>query len=481
MLSNESFTGFAALTERQALADYPSTARCRLSEGQEWLDSLRSETRLTTRFGWRGRVRLCDSAAAGSDGGVPSSVVSCYVGWHKPPIHEYLCEATNLQINFSTSLWGRWSRRKPKQPLARRGALRGRCELQKGALPVQWPEETHRERIFGEDAFLGPGFVAQAEPLRCERRVRHPVLLHVRGDTWNPFHATEELFNNFLTLLVHNVSAADVQLIVADRKREGALFPLWQAAFSPNHKLTRLDDWRGGAVCFDRLLTPMPHAACKVCNPIGAPARCGRSPLVSLYADFALRGFGLPPVTSAPPGGGSCGAPVHVTWITRRKKNLSGKMLRGLPPELEEAALAAVPRRAALPAGAAASDVGGGGGAGGAPAADVHVRMVDFGTLDVAEQFALARRTSVMVGMHGAALTHQILMAPGGAVVEMNQAGNYHYANFASRAGHLHFATRAPRGGGGGKKSPDRIVQDIVKAVEHVVRTRCAARAGSAP
>lgn len=467
-----------ALTEQQALAHYPSTARCRLSEGQEWLDSLRSETRLTTRFGWRGRVRLCDSAAAAIDG-TPSSVVSCYVGWHKPPIHEYLCEAKNLQINFSASMWSQWSRRKPKQPLARRGALRGRCELKKLALPVQWPQETHRKRIFGEDAFLGPGFVAQAEPLRCERRVRHPVLLHTRGDTWNPFHATEELFNNFLTLLVHNVSAADVQLIVADRKREGALFPLWQAAFSPNHRLTRLDDWRSrGAVCFDRLLTAMPHAACKVCNPIGAPAKCGRSPIVSLYADFALRGFGLPPVTSAPPGGGSCGAPVYVTWITRRKKNLSGKMLRGLPPEFEEAALATVPRRASLP-GVPASGEGVGGGVGGAPAADVHVRMVDFGTLDVAEQFALARRTSVLVGMHGAALTHQILMAPGGAVVEMNPGGNYHYANFASRAGHMHLVTQGP--GRGGRRSPDKVVKDIVTAVEHVMRTRCAPLAASTP
>ena len=74
MLFNQSF---AALTERQALADYPSTARCRLSEGQEWLDSLRSETRLTTRCGWRGRVRLCDSAAASDGTGVGTAVGTC--------------------------------------------------------------------------------------------------------------------------------------------------------------------------------------------------------------------------------------------------------------------------------------------------------------------------------------------------------------------------------------------------------------------
>ena len=77
-----------------------------------------------------------------------------------------------------------------------------------------------------------------------------------------------------------------LQVIVADRKQEGALYPLWQRAFSPNHALTRLEDWRrpgaGGdsTVCFDRLLLQMPHAACKACSPSPRPAthRLGLQP-----------------------------------------------------------------------------------------------------------------------------------------------------------------------------------------------------------
>ena len=75
--------------------------------------------------------------------------------------------------------------------------------------------QTYERNILGKDRILGPGFVPQSAPLACSRRVTHPVYLVVRNDEWNPFHATEDLFNAFLVLLVHNVSAADLQVTVS--------------------------------------------------------------------------------------------------------------------------------------------------------------------------------------------------------------------------------------------------------------------------
>ena len=132
------------LSEQAALARYPTSAQCRLTEGQEWLTSLRTEQRLKTQQGWRGQVRLCGGAA--SD--VSASSVSCYLAWHRPPIHEYFCDTRNMQVDFSASYWGPWSRKKALLPLARRGALRGRCApsarrwgytgLQPAALSFTW-------------------------------------------------------------------------------------------------------------------------------------------------------------------------------------------------------------------------------------------------------------------------------------------------------------------------------------------------------
>ena len=111
------------LSEQAALARYPASAQCRLKEGQEWLTSLRTEQRLKTQQGWRGQVRLCGGVA--SDAGASS--VTCYVAWHRPPIHEYFCDTRSMLVDFSASYWGPWSRKKALLPLARRGALRGRC------------------------------------------------------------------------------------------------------------------------------------------------------------------------------------------------------------------------------------------------------------------------------------------------------------------------------------------------------------------
>ena len=205
------------LSEQAALARYPTSAQCRLKEGQEWLTSLRTEQRLKTQQGWRGQVLLCGGVASDAS----ASSVRCYVAWHRPPIHEYFCDTRGMQVDFSASYWGPWSRKKALLPLARRGALRGRCAPSsrrwgdmglrgvawgcmglhgvtnrapcatrcaplRQALPVEWPLQTEARHIFGKDRILGPGFVPQAAPLRCSRRIEHPVYLVARNDEWNP-------------------------------------------------------------------------------------------------------------------------------------------------------------------------------------------------------------------------------------------------------------------------------------------------------
>ena len=61
-----------------------------------------------------------------------------------------------------------------------------RCAPLRQALPVEWPLQTEARHIFGKDRILGPGFVPQAAPLRCSRRIEHPVYLVARNDEWNP-------------------------------------------------------------------------------------------------------------------------------------------------------------------------------------------------------------------------------------------------------------------------------------------------------
>ena len=66
-----------------------------------------SEQRQHTPKGWRGQVRLCDGGASDES----ATRVSCFVGWHRPPIEEHFCDSRNLQVNFSAAMWTQWSRR----------------------------------------------------------------------------------------------------------------------------------------------------------------------------------------------------------------------------------------------------------------------------------------------------------------------------------------------------------------------------------
>jgi len=53
----------------------------------------------------------------------------------------------------------------------------------------------------------------------------------------------------------------------------------------------------------------------------------------------------------------------------------------------------------------------------------IAARRVAFENLTTREQWAVARNTSVLVGVHGAGLLHQISMPVGSAVVEYLYAG----------------------------------------------------------
>ncbi|GAA6019248.1 hypothetical protein JCM10207_005053 [Rhodosporidiobolus poonsookiae] len=56
---------------------------------------------------------------------------------------------------------------------------------------------------------------------------------------------------------------------------------------------------------------------------------------------------------------------------------------------------------------------------GGDPSRPVQIRVVDLAVLPLAEQIRRAYATDVLVGVHGAGLTHLLFMRPGGAVVEV--------------------------------------------------------------
>ncbi|KAI9002583.1 hypothetical protein DFJ74DRAFT_696185 [Hyaloraphidium curvatum] len=69
------------------------------------------------------------------------------------------------------------------------------------------------------------------------------------------------------------------------------------------------------------------------------------------------------------------------------------------------------------------------------------VENLEASDLSYAEQMERVGRADIIVGAHGAALTHAIHMRPGSAVVELAMGGNPHYEFMTTGAGHRYFAT----------------------------------------
>ena len=84
----------------------------------------------------------------------------------------------------------------------------------------------------------------------------------------------------------------------------------------------------------------------------------------------------------------------------------------------------------------------------------VEIQLVDFAPLSFAEQLKIARRTDILVGVHGAGLTHELFLQPGSTVVEIIPRTLKHkgFRNLAKLLGHHYFSSHAEeRPAGAGK------------------------------
>ena len=75
----------------------------------------------------------------------------------------------------------------------------------------------------------------------------------------------------------------------------------------------------------------------------------------------------------------------------------------------------------------------------------IHIDMVDFADFPFADQLKIARRTDILVGVHGAGLTHGMFLPPGSAMVEILPGTLNHkgFRNLAKMLGHQYFSSHA--------------------------------------
>lgn len=237
------------------------------------------------------------------------------------------------------------------------------------------------------------------------------------------------------------------QVIILDDLPEGPLYGLWSLfAGSPP---VRFKDVLGGKAKAEALLSahtaivPLPGSS----NPLsrigqGDVSDCRYSRLARTFARRVLQKYG---VLSAQ-GGKSISEVVRVTVIARmdtRRIRDTDNLLRAL--------------RGAFP--------------------NVNAQAIDLAALPMAEQLRIVQSTDVLVGVHGAGLSHAMFMREGeGAIVEIQAAGlpttqdQARFKNLAAMLGRKYFSAEAdvvPLGQGGspsaGMDSPKAVEVELAR------------------
>jgi hypothetical protein len=238
--------------------------------------------------------------------------------------------------------------------------------------------------------------------------VDHPVLFVTRegNENRNAFHAMTDFLNAFEAVMIAgDVARQDLEVVLLDNAEPSWLDPLWPRVFAPGRSVRRVGDFAGKRVLFRRALFSAPGYqsflfAAYLTRPNERPEPVG---MLDAFSALVLRASGLSPSAPRPAG------PLRVTFISRRPYEQHAHTGRQIGNEAAcIAALAAM--------------------------GNMDVRLIDFAGLTLDEQIRTARDTDLLIGAHGAALTHMLWTRPHAGVIEFVAIGGPRWRMFPNMA-----------------------------------------------
>ncbi|CAK7207676.1 hypothetical protein SEUCBS139899_010487 [Sporothrix eucalyptigena] len=313
---------------------------------------------------------------------------------------------------------------------------------ERGVIPFaavrQYWYDTGPRYIFDNHvSFVEGDQVAGVEKPTVPREVRFSLLIKREGEL-NPWHCLLEIWSMAMAMdvlqmsrdpatgyaFLSGVDRPNVQVVILDDRLDGPYFDLWKL-FSGRAPL-RLNQIAGNpeaASFYDtanstdvehRLIVPLAGASNPTWQNDWIARDCTRSDTLRVFVARVLRHYGITQTPAAPVD------KLRVTFIDRKDANTrrladQDQLLEALRVKYGDT---------------------------------VEVEAVDFGTLSFAEQLQKAMTTDVLVGVHGAGLTHvMFLREHTSAVVEIQPtdmgAAFMGFRNIANMRGVSYFRTHA--------------------------------------
>jgi protein O-GlcNAc transferase len=280
----------------------------------------------------------------------------------------------------------------------------------------------------------GPSYIFK-EKLKVERMEDHvpefpdvSLLIQRENNNHNLWHTMMEIMSLTFSLDVlrqttdprtgkpfwTEAELAKTRAVFTDRLPHGPYWDLWRLfAERPSIRMTETSDRL--SMLISKILVPLPGGSNPFWQGDWTPLSCGESPLMKQYVDRVLKFFDI---LAGPPRGTR---PLVMTIVDRTKKR---RLLH------QDDYLAALTKKHP----------------------SVEIQVVDFGHLTLAEQIRTAHHSDILVGVHGAGLTHGMWLPESSAIVEVlpPDLDHWGFSNMAKFLGHRHF-----RGKGSKHDSPD--------------------------
>ncbi|TQB75216.1 hypothetical protein MPDQ_003469 [Monascus purpureus] len=265
----------------------------------------------------------------------------------------------------------------------------------------------------------------EAGKQKQKQKRKYAILVKREASNYNLWHSLLEIFSVQMSMDVLRMFTGEEQekedinakVIILDELHDGPVFDLWSLHPSST-KPIRLNEMTKPTETMNIVL-PLPGGSNPFWQGDWEDLPCQRSELLRVFVERVLVFYRLDIIEneSESADSGSKRKTV-VTFIDRREKR------RLINQEQHLASL----RDALFNTTTTTTTTAG-------------IKVVDFAALSFEEQLRVVRETDVLVGVHGAGLTHGMFLRPGSAMVEILPGGLEHrgFRNLARQMGHRYF------------------------------------------
>lgn len=328
----------------------------------------------------------------------PNAQLNCFITRNaqipKAPQPITACEARNIVIDFSKIISAACLKHRPGYMCGKpwvypnfvKGALQQKCKREKEFTLSQF------SRDFGRDIF--DSFEAlENEEIQYDDVVKETTIFvtRERGEHCNMFHANTDWFQTFQMLQLFNLDPKQVRIVIMDTNPSCKMDIIWNSAYSKAKPFVRVADFNKRKILFERaIFQPAGYANIMLSHLTDHrenPGKChNRIHLIEEYSKHIMSSLEISPKEPK-----SAEDPVRIIFVSRRPHNVDVEhsfMARQIDNEDEvEAMLQSIP--------------------------NVEVQKIDFVKFTLKEQIEMVHREcDILIGMHGAALTHSLWLAP---------------------------------------------------------------------